>query len=336
MPYNPWSKGLTKETDPRLARMAQMKVKPKPSYDELFELYHEQGLTAREIGQRFDLSKTTIQELLHQYDIRPKREDLTSSVLQELYIEQGMTTVEIANIYNCSCVHVQNLLAQYGIPKRHRRNRAGIKPDPTELYHLYWEEWLGYQEIANRYGIDMTTIPYWLRKFDIPLRSNWKTRRGKDWDPIPEKEVVRLYRDESYSAHAIGQMFGVTKGPVLRILKEHGIELRPNGYPSLIQHQASDGHVVRSSLELQVDEWLIEHDLAHEYEPNLPDSYFKADFKVQDVYVEIWGIKGSQRYTQSKQVKLDYYEQHGLCVISILPADFPELRPLQALLKDAL
>ena len=72
-----WSKGLTKETDGRIARMALAKNRSIP-IDECARLYYEEKMALREIGNRLGLCPTTIWKKLREagFSLRSRKEAL--------------------------------------------------------------------------------------------------------------------------------------------------------------------------------------------------------------------------------------------------------------------
>lgn len=75
--------------------------------------------------------------------------------------------------------------------------------------------------------------------------------------------------------------------------------------------KAKDGHEADSKLEARVDNALSQAGLTHEIHPSILNSNFIADFKVGDVFVEVWGKK-DEEYQKEKQKKIDYYTEKGL------------------------
>lgn len=101
---------------------------------------------------------------------------------------------------------------------------------------------------------------------------------------------------------------------------------------------AKDGHKVRSGLEMAVDDWLFEHGIQHELEPHCPWDKSphprRADFKVGDVYIEVWGLAGKTKYDKRRAQKVAKYAEHGIKLIEILPAHVlhGDFSPLESLL----
>jgi hypothetical protein len=76
--------------------------------------------------------------------------------------------------------------------------------------------------------------------------------------------------------------------------------------------KAEDDHDVDSELERNVDNALFMSNLTHDVHPSIPGSNFKADFKVGDVFVEVWGREEDEKYKKQMEEKLNYYTVKGL------------------------
>lgn len=330
----PWSAGLTKETSEVIARISESKLKNVVDRDTLYQLYYEQNLTLSQIGQRFGVSKGPIQRLVTEYGLIRKRDELNKTLVEELY-SSGKTFTEIGSLYNCSAGYVTYHFGQ-DIEARNYRNNVGINMDKETIYDMYWNRWMSYEAIAEELKVDFTGIPYWLKKFDIPLRTAWESRRGPDWEAPDPDVLIHLYQSENMGLQTIGELFGTGRRYVENILKENNISLRQSGYPNVSYFTAKDGHRVKSSLELQVDNWLFEHCIEHEYEPYIADTKYKADFKVGDVFIEVWGITGNEKYNLKRQKKEGVYQKHNLSLLSIVRKDFPDLHVLSPLAENAI
>ncbi|MFW5928188.1 MAG: hypothetical protein ACOC5D_02795 [Thermoplasmatota archaeon] len=75
--------------------------------------------------------------------------------------------------------------------------------------------------------------------------------------------------------------------------------------------EARDGHKVESNYEKRVDDALSKANITHTLHPNIPQSQYKADFKVGNVYVEVWGGEGSKDYDKQKEEKIEHYNNIG-------------------------
>ncbi len=109
------------------------------------------------------------------------------------------------------------------------------------------------------------------------------------------------------------------------------------GYKTVVSHaglkiahcfRASDGHILSSYYEYLFDEYLclngVQHDIDHKI---CTDSQCRYDFKIGDVYVEIWGISTCfvdvyNNYLERRRTKEALYAKHGLKLLSIEGKDF--------------
>ena len=79
-------------------------------------------------------------------------------------------------------------------------------------------------------------------------------------------EIIFQY-EFGLSSHHIAEALGLkTNRPILRILQERGLT-RNKGTGYTKAWRTIDGHLVKSSAEIVVDNWLYTHGIAHIYEP---------------------------------------------------------------------
>lgn len=243
--------------------------------------------------------------------------------LERLYNQEGKTTRQIAKELGATRRRVEYWLKKHGIPRRTPiETRFPERPKPTReaLYMYYWVQWLSYEDIAKIYQVDASAIPYWLRKFDIPRRTNWGTRRKGSRVKEPTKdELTELYIRQGLSTADIGALYEISAHTVNDRLKDFRIELRLPGY-NQERFTSKDGHVVLSSLERLVDDWLSDHGLHHIYEPELPFGGH-ADFLIGDTFIEVWGIEGNDKYRSRVRTKKRKYKRFGLNLIGLYPRD---------------
>lgn len=134
--------------------------------------------------------------------------------------------------------------------------------------------------------------------------------------------------------------------PFTRNIKKHG------GYKKLVSetnmkicncYRSSDGHILSSWYEYLFDEYLYLNGINHEVDGFICDeSRCRYDFKIDDVYVEIWGITNIasahfNSYSSRRKKKEDIYASNNLKLISIEGVDFSKSsQDLQALFCDKL
>jgi len=151
---------------------------------------------------------------------------------------------------------------------------------------------------------------------------------------IPKNELERLYLNDRKTSREIGIHFNTDKTVILRYLKKYGIPIRASiwGYTKLLT--CKDGHKVRSCYERAFDNYLYSCGLEHEYEPRLPcDKRYASDFKVGDVYVEIWGVVNNKKYEQRKKKKKNMYDENNYKLLDVHPNDFKDIKNIVIKLK---
>ena len=93
---------------------------------------------------------------------------------------------------------------------------------------------------------------------------------------------------------------------------------------------ARDGHECNSLAEKAVDDWLYSRGIEHEREPLYPfhitmnPTQMRADWKVGDRYVEMWGLIGDPEYESKIQRKLELAKYFNLELVELTPADIDD------------
>jgi hypothetical protein len=88
-----------------------------------------------------------------------------------------------------------------------------------------------------------------------------------------------------------------------------------------IQCLAKDGHLCLSLGEKTIDDALLAMGIEHTKEPKYPDSNFRADFDVNGVFIEYFGLAGDAAYDQKSEAKLALAKKLRIRVIAIFPRD---------------
>ncbi|CAN7193972.1 hypothetical protein [Knoellia sp. LjRoot47] len=165
--------------------------------DTLRALYVEDGLSCREIGERFDSSESAISRRLRAIPdltmrtkaITParcaRRPDLDRDAIVAQY-EAGDTAKAVAERHQCSDRTVLTILHQRGVAIRGRSSYdthftprpARIDLDKAVLERLYVDEQRTAYEIADELEVSLSTVRRQLRHHDIPLRDD-RARNGR-------------------------------------------------------------------------------------------------------------------------------------------------------------
>lgn len=254
--------------------------------------------------------------------MRPDRE-----TLQRLYIDERMTTRQIAPMFGVDRVSVGRWLDHYDIPKRPGgrglANRGIEPPTADELHRLLNIDHLGYREVAARFGVDFTAITHWCRRLGVRAPTVWETRRRGSEPRWPADAVLAARYADGESLACLDGDIGAGRTAIMKRLRSLGIEVRRDGWDGGKRFTCRDGHVVRSTYEQRVCEWLTAREISHEYEPRLPwDRRSAADFLANGWYVEIWGVTHSPLYGARRARKVAAYRAHSAPLIEIHAHDF--------------
>jgi hypothetical protein len=260
-------------------------------------------------------------------------------VLRRLYVDERLSSPEIARQCQVEKITVLRWLRAADIERRpigRGLANRGIKP-PTaeELHRLIHIEHLGYRGVADLYGVDHTAVSHWLTKHGIAKPTVWQTRRPAGAREPSEQELRdRISRGESLTS--ITKDFDINRSTLTKRCRSYGIEVQHDGWQKGIRYPCADGHQARSLYEQRVDNWLHEHGINHEVEPAYPwDRRYRADFRVADIYIEVWGVTQNAAYTARRTMKIRRCKEAGIDLISINVWQFAKgrrwWRPLQRL-----
>jgi len=107
-----------------------------------------------------------------------------------------------------------------------------------------------------------------------------------------------------------------------------GTLVTPRGIRSI----ASDGHICSSGPERIIDDWLSEHGIPHEREPmypyhpnHNPNGRKRADWLVEDTYIEYFGLHGNSEYDSRSHQKFLMAKSEGLKLIPVYPTDMVDI-----------
>lgn len=109
-------------------------------------------------------------------------------------------------------------------------------------------------------------------------------------------------------------------GGYKKVVRQAGLSIR-TGYTG------SDGHILASYYEFLFDEYLFLNGIEHETEGRIcNENLSRYDFKIGDVYIEIWGISLSSSkfpdYSSRRLKKEILYKTHELKLLSFYGIDF--------------
>ena len=148
--------------------------------ERLRELYYGDGLSVKEIGEKFSVSRTAITSQMEEYGIERRshseaqtvrqqdREYLDKENLQKMYWEEEMTTREIADEFDVTQWTISNIMNQFDIQLRY----GGMHGNSYETDRGEYVRSSGERTVANHLydaGIDYIYEP----DIDMDLRPDF-------------------------------------------------------------------------------------------------------------------------------------------------------------------
>lgn len=250
---------------------------------------------------------------------------LSRDELVELYVNQRLTSRAIAKRTGVCKGTILKWLKSYDIERRPSGvNREGTRPTKDELAWYIHVLHLPYYEIAKIYGVDTSTVPFWLDKHNIERANRVTTIRKAPFPKPSREELSQAYWEEGLGLEELAKRYDVAQTTVGNWFNRLGIKRRDSGWRGEWP-KCEDGHIVRSLYEMRVDNWLSSHNLEHQYEPQVPGkSTWHADFLVNGWYIEIWGVDQSHHpeYLARKRQKQAWYKAREIPLIEIPASAF--------------
>jgi transposase len=144
--------------------------------------------------------------------------DIDIDNLEWLYHEEGLSQRALADHFDVGRKVIQDIFRKFEIDARSVGFQK-IDLDADEVYDLYFNKGWTLREMAQHFQCE-STDPI-LRVMD---ENGWKTKYQQSLEivgRIDPEEVYELYHQEGYSIKKIGEIYGVSYGPILRIFKEN-------------------------------------------------------------------------------------------------------------------
>lgn len=143
---------------------------------------------------------------------------------------------------------------------------------------------------------------------------------------------IEKHKDEILSKYALGisakriaKDYGTYGPTIIRWLKKWGATIGNSIFPHKIKHNANDGHILLSSVETIIDEYLHRHRIKHIVNRQLLETKYRYDFYLPEfnVYIEYWGLDEIERYKRKRELKEAIYRDNNLKLIGITPNENP-------------
>ncbi len=93
---------------------------------------------------------------------------------------------------------------------------------------------------------------------------------------------------------------------------------------------AKDGHICMSIGEKTIDDFLHIHGISHDKEPKYPESNYRADFQVGNVFIEYFGLAGDPDYDKKIAIKQEICKKHKIKLVALYAADLVSVKNLES------
>lgn len=182
------------------------------SRDEMYHLYHIEGLSLKKIGKQLGCSDKTVKTFMleNNIEIQKRNLDVFSNAqkkkIEKLYCE-GLNPREIGDKMDLTSSKVKSYLIHNGIWIQM------TSLEKKELKDLYQIQKLSIREIAKIKGCSTKKIQTALKQFKI----------NKIYYKFNKRELDLFYNKYHLSAYKIGKLTNTSAYFVNKALKEYGI-----------------------------------------------------------------------------------------------------------------
>lgn len=299
--------------------------------EEIKRLYLKENKSSKEIAEIFGCCDETITKRLKSIGVNLKggKKQLDNEEIKRLYLTENKSCCKIAKIFNVCPSTIIRILNNMGI--KTPLNRIGINKDKIKELYLSGESSISISKILN---CSHCTILNVLKNMNVKRRNNKeKTLNYFKRHINPRKISLDKFKEElvedykrGHSTSQISKKFNISSNLMARILKGWGVKIRHEIFGSRkksFQSISKDGHIVKSSSELEIDDWLFNNRIQHIYEKKIGFGNFKCDFYIPDanLYIEYFGLISVKSYREKTVRKLKAYKQLGLNLLPIFPKD---------------
>ena len=233
---------------------------------EMVRLYAEEGLTLREIGERFNLSRKRVRQIAERAGVTPKASQVLprrpgrpcgwrdgalakrNEHIIHAYNQEKLSLAQVGALFGLNPMTVSDILREAGVSRRkpsppqshitERNQETARSRDSTEspiedmrertlqIVHLYVDKGLSLREVATCVGLNHGSVLKELERAGISRRRV----SGPRLSLIQRnEEIARLYREEGLTHKEIGARMDVSRRYVYCILKGLGVPASQRG-----------------------------------------------------------------------------------------------------------
>ncbi|OIO46272.1 MAG: hypothetical protein AUJ31_02165 [Parcubacteria group bacterium CG1_02_39_15] len=242
------------------------------------------------------------------------------------------------------------------------------RPLKKVLYNLYWRNNHTQTEIAKNFNATHTSVKRWFNYYKIPVKSRALTC-GRNLNSIKNLELGKTPEAERKSAEARRIYTKEKLIQIIKVFVEkHGrvptknefVKIRNSSYPNHTTLRdyfgtwnnaikaasyepneqwfaatrvkdlfARDGHKCDSISEIIIDDWLFENNIPHTREYLYPESRYRCDFVVNNIFIEFFGLSDAFTidigYGETMKRKKAICKRHNIPLIELYEKDLYNL-----------
>lgn len=194
-------------------------------------LYNVEKLSASKISKQINLAIVTVLKYLRNNnieirDIKNKKiNQETKNEVIRLYIEEKKSAYQIHKITNISYDWINKFFTKNDFLIR--KHQFLSENQIQEIVELYQSE-ISISKVAKHFNSNKDIISKILKDNNIEIRKlGSDTKKFKKDD---ELKIIQLYVKEEKSAEYISKIMNSSEFPILRILREYKIEIKPFQY----------------------------------------------------------------------------------------------------------
>lgn len=143
--------------------------------DILYDLYINQNLSKKKIGNIYGCGATTIDRRLNEYKISIRKTEnykvsynLEKDIVLDMYLNKKIPMLKIAKIYNIGISGIRTFLSREGVNiDSKRKGKKSKNYDRIEKVKLYLSKGLKQNEIAKKLNISDGTLSTFIKKYIV-------------------------------------------------------------------------------------------------------------------------------------------------------------------------
>jgi len=214
-----------------LSRVSARKITDRKDIDEIKRLYQEERWTTRALGEKYNVDKKTISDLLRREGVQMRtmseaQQKITDheaiDEIKRLY-NQRWTTRALGEKYNVTADTISDLLEREGVKRRTKseaQKKITERKDIDEIKRLYDEGWTQ-DALGEKYNTSRHAIGDLLDREGVKRRTMSEAVRKKHGLEIDDNKVVDLFFNSEWAIIQIARKFKTTSDTIRLILRKY-------------------------------------------------------------------------------------------------------------------